>query len=310
MSQSHRSGIPKDYERPPGLLDREEYIEQAYFFRVYRERVEEKVPSQEILGVVEEEILATTRLPMAIDFLKGEILLTGLLGPGMARLNHYFTPFQTFMISKAEDERSRLDYRIALSILEREADYRAEHPTMAGMFAFQFECIARNRLGYDGGMMAMSGDSIYDTTWQEWIRWLRLQLGTRDLAEFLYAYSEQYALDQKKNADAKLDHSDAKEEQQITILFGQKEGRIARANRGKDPLYMFAALQRQLGYPKVPRPGRKDSGPILHPLLEMRLNRMEKRLKLLESEQKGGLDLSDFYANPPSFDDDPTEMND
>ena len=55
--------------RPP-ILDREEYIEQAYFFRVYRERLLENVPSQEILQTIQEEILATTRLPMAIDFLR------------------------------------------------------------------------------------------------------------------------------------------------------------------------------------------------------------------------------------------------
>ncbi len=38
------------------ILDREEYIEQEYFFRVYRERLEENVPSQEILRLVQEEI--------------------------------------------------------------------------------------------------------------------------------------------------------------------------------------------------------------------------------------------------------------
>ena len=41
-------------------------------------------------------------------------------------------------------------------------------------------------------------------------------------------------------------------------LFGEKEGKIARANRGRDPLYLFSALQRQLGYPEVPRPRRPD----------------------------------------------------
>ena len=33
-------------------------------------------------------------------------------------------------------------------------------------------------------------------------------------------------------------------------LFAEKEGKIAKANRGRDPL-LFAALQRQLGYPEV-----------------------------------------------------------
>ena len=41
-------------------------------------------------------------------------------------------------------------------------------------------------------------------------------------------------------------------------LFGEKEGKIARASRGRDPLYLFAALQRQLGYPEVPRARPRD----------------------------------------------------
>ncbi|MBT5021102.1 MAG: hypothetical protein HON04_20415, partial [Planctomicrobium sp.] len=61
-------------------LDREEYIEQAYFFRVYRERLENSTPSQEILAGLKEEVLATTKLPMAIDFLMGEIQLNGRIG--------------------------------------------------------------------------------------------------------------------------------------------------------------------------------------------------------------------------------------
>src|SRR5262249_8832173 len=35
---------------PSAILDREEYIEQAYFFRVFRERLDENVPAQEILA--------------------------------------------------------------------------------------------------------------------------------------------------------------------------------------------------------------------------------------------------------------------
>ena len=99
------------------LLDREEYIEQAYFFRVYRERLEDSLPSQEILSSIVEEVLATTKLPMALDFLKGEILLTGKMSDGMARLTHYFTPFQTFVMSKAEEDKSRFDQRIALYLM-------------------------------------------------------------------------------------------------------------------------------------------------------------------------------------------------
>ncbi|MGH7201526.1 MAG: hypothetical protein ACREJB_13025, partial [Planctomycetaceae bacterium] len=124
------------------FLDREEYIEQAYFFRSFRERLESNLPSQEILASLAEEALATTKLPMAIDFLKGEILLKGKLSDGMARLPHYFTEFQTFVLSKAEEDRARFDQKTALQVLQREAEYLAGQPTPQGLFIYQFECLA------------------------------------------------------------------------------------------------------------------------------------------------------------------------
>ena len=90
----------------------------------------------------------------------------------------------------------------------------------------------------------------------------------------------------------------------VPMLFGRQEGRIAKANRGKDPLYLFAALQRQLGYPAVPRP-RTGKDLKLPPHLELRLQRVEKRIHLLEAETKGELDLSEFYAHPRPFEDPP-----
>ena len=78
----------------------------------------------------------------------------------------------------------------------------------------------------------------------------------------------------------------------------------SKANRGKDPLYLFAALQRQLGYPAVPRP-RTGKDLKLPPHLELRLQRVEKRIHLLEAETKGELDLSEFYAHPRPFEDPP-----
>ena len=58
------------------------------------------------------------------------------------------------------------------------------------------------------------------------------------------------------------------------VLFGEGEGRIALANRGKDPLLLFAALHRHLGYPEVPRPPRPDESPQLIPLLLRRVERI------------------------------------
>ena len=111
---------------PTPKLDREEYIEQTHFFRVFAERLHENVPSQEILLTIQEEILSTTKLPMAIDFLRSEIILTGRMSDAMARLEHYFAPFQAFIMRQAEqDDKSRFDQFMALDILQKEAEHRA-----------------------------------------------------------------------------------------------------------------------------------------------------------------------------------------
>ncbi|HZW35201.1 MAG TPA: hypothetical protein VFF52_31050, partial [Isosphaeraceae bacterium] len=89
------------------VLDREEYIEQAYFFHAFRERLVDGLPSQDILARIGEELLSTTKLPMAISFLHSEIKVSGLMSPAMARISHYFTPFQTHVISQAELDQSR-----------------------------------------------------------------------------------------------------------------------------------------------------------------------------------------------------------
>ena len=146
-------------------MPREEYIEQEYFFRVYRERLQENMPSQDILKTIHEEILSTTRLPMAVDFLRAEILHSGRISGAMARLSHYFTAFQTFVISMAEDDVSRFDQITALEILEREARYRADDGRPAGIFVYQFECIARNRLGYTEGLKAMANMPALNNLW-------------------------------------------------------------------------------------------------------------------------------------------------
>src|SRR5438128_7967529 len=119
------------------VLEREEYIEQAYFFRILRERVLENMAIQDILTHLHEEILSITRLPMAIQFLATEIKHTGLLSSGFARLPHYFTPFQTYIIQQTEEEKLRFSIETGLLILEREAKYRAGEVSPAGLFTFQ-----------------------------------------------------------------------------------------------------------------------------------------------------------------------------
>jgi hypothetical protein len=279
-------------------LLREEYVEQEHFFRVLRERTAANVPVQDALAQVREEILATTNLPYAIDFLRAEVLHGGRLNPAMSRISHYFTPFQTFMITSAEGDSTKFDMSTALLILERLAGYMTGTPTRPGLFIYQFECIARNRLGYDAGLKAASSDAFFDDDWKTWVNRVRGLLGTSDFADLIYLRSAEHV------ELARRALRDPDRQPEYAILFGRSEGRIARASRGKDPLYMFAALQRQLGYPGVPRvlPKNDDKLP---PAAEARIARLEKRITLLESETKGtGIDLSEFMKKPPNFDDD------
>src|SRR6478672_2664547 len=180
------------------VLDREEYIEQAYFFRTFRERVQENLPAQEVLERLHEEILATTRLPLAIQFLATELKHTGELASGFARLPHYFTPYQAYVIGQAEREGQRFSLPMALLILEREATYRSGTITPAGLFIYQFEALSRNRLGFAEGLDAMLGDPSFDAPWREFLEQVRRQVGVYDFAEMLYVRSEFYVSEERK----------------------------------------------------------------------------------------------------------------
>src|SRR5438128_6696856 len=147
------------------VLEREEYIEQVYFFRVFRERVATNMAAQEILERIHDEILSTTRLPLAIQFLATEMKHSGLLSSGFARLTHYFTSFQSFIIRQTEEEGMRFNIETGLLILEREAAYLSQTPSRPGLFIFQFEVLCRNRLGYDEGLTAIARDPYYEATW-------------------------------------------------------------------------------------------------------------------------------------------------
>lgn len=272
--------------------EREEYVEQAYFFRAFRERILEGQAAQVILQHLAEELLSTTRLPLAVQFLLDEMKHSGLLHQAAASLPHYFTPFQTHVLAKAEEENIRFTMEQALLILEREAHYRAGEPTPQGLFIFQLETLSRNRLGYSLGLKCMEGDSFYSDEWRKYFRLIRNQLGERDFAELIFARSEHYIQLRRR--------SDPDYVPTINVLFAEKEGRIAAANRGKDPMYLFATLQRQLGYPEVPRLPRADSEKNKLEELERELERLKKRLELVEAEQKGQLDITQYYVKPPS----------
>src|SRR3954463_218365 len=256
------------------MLDREEYIEKAHLFRTLGERLPDNVPMQELLGYVKQEILSTTRLPMAIDFLLTELKHAGMMSTAMERLPHYFTPFQTYVMREAEAERGRFDMRVAIDILRYEAEYRAKSPVPQAMFMYHCESLCRNRLKYDPGLGAVAGDPIYDDAWRQWISELRLRIGMVDFADMIYVRSEFNLIHLARPGEPPP-------VAEKPILFSEKEGKIAWANRRKDPLYLFAALQRHLGYPAVPRPKRPDESVNLVPLLVQQVQRLEARVKLL-----------------------------
>jgi hypothetical protein len=268
------------------VLDREEYVEQAYLFRVVRERLAENQPAQEVFARIHEELLSSTRLPYAVQFLAAELKHTGLVGSGFAKLPHYFTAFQAFVVKQAEDTKSRFPMATAFLLLEREASYRADKPTRPGLFVYQFECIARNRLGYLDGLEAMAADPFYDADWRAYFDTLRKQVGEIDFCDVVYLRSELYVKDEQRRNPAF--------EPSLPPIFGEREGKIAKASRARDPLYLFAALQRQLGYPEVPRFKIRDDAATKFEIIQAKLRELEMRLKLAEGELRGNVDLSQF----------------
>lgn len=272
------------------VLDREEYIEQAYFFNAFRERVLDGLPAQDVLSRVGEEILSTTKLPLAISFLATEIKVLGLMAPAMARLGHYFTAFQAHVIDQAEHDASRFPMDQALLILEREAKYKAEGPNPAGLFVYQFETLSRNRLGYGKGLDAIAADPAYSEDWRDYILQLRSRLGDVDFADLIYVRSSYLVTEQRRTRPDYV--------AKYPALFGEKEGKIARANRGRDPLYLFSALQRQLGYPEVPRPRRPVEAEARLALLEQRVTLLENRLKATEAAVNTDVDLAQLTVRP------------
>ena len=268
------------------IPDRDECIEQAYFFRAFRERIAENMSAQEVLSRIHQELLSTTRLPYAVEFLTAELKHSGLLANGFSKLPHYFTPFQAYVIKQAEDERSRLTIGTALQVLEREATYKANNPTHAGLFVYQFETIARNRMGYNEGLVAIAGDPFYPKDWKDYVDLVRLKVGVIDFCDLVYLRSDLYVKDVKR--------TDPHYDPPVPPIYGEKEGKIAKASRGRDPLFLFAALQRQLGYPEVPRVNQKDSLTSKLDVILTKLATIEQRLKLAEGELRGNVDWTEF----------------
>jgi hypothetical protein len=268
------------------VLDREEYVEQTHLFHTVRERLGENLPVQEILLAAHDELLTTTRLPFAVQFLVTELKHSGLLGNGFAKLPHYYTPFQAFVVEQAETARQKFEMGTAFLVLEREAGYKATGVTPAGLFVYQLETITRNRLGYTAGLDAMALDPHYDQIWRDFVVFARRQMGVTDLGQLVYLRSELYVADVRRN--------EPNYEPPVPPVFGTKEGRIGKASRGREPAYLFSALQRQLGYPEVPKPNQRDDLKTKLDVITGKLKELEQRLRLAEGEIRGNVDLTQF----------------
>src|SRR4029078_11092671 len=96
------------------------------------------------------------------------------------------------------------------------------------------------------------------------------QVGSLYFGDLIYARSDFYVIDQRR--------TDPAYEPPVPPLFGEKEGKIARASRGRDPLFLFAALQRQLGYPEVPRAKDRDDASTKLELMQTKMRELETRV--------------------------------
>jgi len=109
-----------------------------------------------------------------------------------------------------------------------------------------------------------------------------------DIADLLFLASDEYRV--------KMEEAGQSTEGKGPFLFGRKEGRIAVGNRRREPLFLFAAMQRHLGYPTVPRPKPADENKDVIPQMLRRMERLESRIKLMEEERRAGIDITKFYA--------------
>ena len=134
----------------------------------------------------------------------------------------------------------------ALLVLEREAAYRAETADPAGAVRLPVRDDRPQPARLLEGYVAIAADPFYDEEWRAYIDAVRARSAMIDFADLVYLRSE--LVRDRSSARRNPTYEPA-----VPPLFGEKEGKIARASRGRDPLYLFAALQRQLGYPEVPR---------------------------------------------------------
>ena len=247
-------------------------------------------PSQEILARVGEELLSTTKLPLAVSFLHTEIKGSGLMAPAMARIGHYFTAFQTHVIGQAEIAMSRFSMEQALLILEREAKYKADGPSLAGLFIFQFESLSRNRLGYTRGLAAMAQDPFYTEDWSDYILTLQTRLGDVDFADLIFVRSD-YFVQRATEAQPRV-------RAQVSRPLRRAGGEDRPGQPRPRPDVPLLGTPAPAWLSRSPAPRRPDELEARVLLLEQKIAQLENRLKVAESELNQDVDLSQVMVKP------------
>jgi len=127
------------------MLDREEYIEQAYFFRALRERIEESMPMQQSRTDPRRDPV-DHRLPMAFANSSRPSEAHGLLIFRIRAVAALLTSFQSFVCGRTETRNFASASRWpAHPWSVRRSTYPAS-PTQPG-FSSTVRDISRNRLG-------------------------------------------------------------------------------------------------------------------------------------------------------------------
>src|SRR5262249_22518596 len=127
---------------------------------------------------------------------------------------------------------------------------------------------------------------FYDEVWRAFLALGGKQAGTVGVADLVYLRSGVYVREQRLGGpphDPPLP----------PVVWGE-EGENGKANPRPGPLYPVGAAQRQLNYPEVPRARPPDdlSNKVL--TLQAKFRELEMRLKLVEGELRGQVDLSEF----------------
>ena len=235
------------------VLEREEYIEQVYFFRAVRERLVDGLPSQEILAQIGEEL--TVNNQAAHRRLLSACRNEGNRRHGArhGRIAHYFTPFQAHVVSQAENESSRFPMEQALLVLEHEAKFKAEQPAWHRALRVSIRGARANRLGYNKGLAAMAADPLYTEDWQDYILTLRTRLGDVDFADLIFVRSEQFVQERRRNPNPEF-------QPKFPVLFGAKGGKSPGPTAAAIPCISLQPFSARLGYPEVPHPPARRAG--------------------------------------------------